>query len=70
MARTLSQFTITPDGNGDYVLSLEDDDGETIDFTASFDQLDLITEAIDDALEADEDDLVADDEDEEEPAGE
>ena len=70
MARTLSQFTITPDGNGDYVLSLEDDDGETIDFTASFDQLDLITEAIEDVLDEDEEDMLAADDDEEEPAGE
>lgn len=68
MARTLAQFTITPDGNGDYVLSLEDDDGETVDFTASYDQLDLITEAIDDALDEDEEDMLAvDDEDEGEP---
>lgn len=70
MARTLSQFTITPDGNGDYVLSLEDDDGETIDFTASFDQLDLITEAIDDVLDEDEEDSVAVDDDEEAPVDE
>ena len=70
MARTLSQFTITPDGNGDYVLSLEDDDGETIDFTASFDQLDLITEAIDDVLDDDEEDMLAVDDDEAEPAEE
>lgn len=70
MARTLSQFTITPDGNGDYVLSLEDDDGETIDFTASFDQLDLITEAIEDVLDEDEEEMLAVDDDEEEPAGE
>lgn len=69
MARTLSQFTITPDGNGDYVLSLEDDDGETVDFTASYDQLDLITEAIEEALDEDEEDMLAvDDEDEEAPA--
>jgi len=70
MARTLSQFTITPDGNGDYVLSLEDDDGETLDFTASFDQLDLITEAIEDVLDEDEEDMLAVDDDEEEPAEE
>lgn len=65
--RTLAQFTITPDGNGDYTLSLEDDDGETIDFTASFDQLDLITEAIEEALDQDEEDALAVDADEEEP---
>jgi hypothetical protein len=65
--RTLAQFTITPDGNGDYVLSLEDDDGETIDFTASVDQLDLITEAIEEALDDDEDEVLGADEDDEEP---
>jgi hypothetical protein len=66
MARTLAQVTITPDGNGDYVLSLEDDDGETVDYIASFDQLDLITEAISEALDSDEEEaLGADDEDDE-----
>lgn len=65
MARTLAQFTITPDGQGDYVLSLEDDDGETLDFTASYEQLDLITEAIEEILDTDEEDALAvDDEDE------
>lgn len=70
MARTLNQVTITPDGNGDYVLSLEDDDGETTDFTASYEQLDLITEAIDELLDEDEDDILGADEDEAEPAEE
>jgi len=67
MARTLAQFTITPDGNGDYVLSLEDDDGETFDFTASFDQLDLVTEAIEEALDVDEEDALVVDEEAETP---
>ncbi len=44
MARTLAQFSITPDSDGDYTLHLEDDDGETLEFTASFEQLDLIVE--------------------------
>jgi len=70
MARTLSQFTILPDGNGDYVLSLEDDDGETFDFTASFDQLDLITEAIEEVLDDDEEDALGVDDEAEEPAEE
>lgn len=65
--RTLAQFTITPDGNGDYVLSLEDDDGETLDFTASFDQLDLITEAIAEALDSDEEEALGVDDADEEP---
>lgn len=67
MARTLAQFTITPDGNGDYVLSIEDDDGESFDFTASFDQLDLITEAITEAIDSDEEDALGADDDDEEP---
>lgn len=70
MARTLAQFTITPDGNGDYMLHLEDDDGETIDFAASSDQLDLITEAIEEVLDQDEEDVlgVSGDEEDEDPA--
>ncbi|MES2442071.1 MAG: hypothetical protein V4574_04510 [Pseudomonadota bacterium] len=70
MARTLAQFTITPDGNGDYVLSLEDDDGDTTDFTASFDQLDLITEAIEEALDQDEEDALGVDEEEDDAGAE
>jgi hypothetical protein len=58
MARTLAQFTITPDSDGDYTLLLEDDDGETIEFTASFEQLDLITEAIEGVLDSDEEDAL------------
>ncbi|WHU01848.1 MULTISPECIES: hypothetical protein [unclassified Sphingomonas] len=66
MARTLAQFSITADGDGDYTLHLEDDDGETLEFTASEEQLDLIVEAIEEVLDADEDDLLDDDEDEDE----
>lgn len=70
MARTLSQFTVTPNGDGDYVLSLEDDDGETLDFIATDDQLDLITEAIEEILDTEDEDalgLVADEDADEEP---
>lgn len=62
MAKTLAQFTITPDGNGDYTLLLEDEDGETLEFAASYEQLDLIVEAIEEQLESDEEELLADDE--------
>ncbi len=69
MARTLAQFSITPDSDGDYTLHLEDDDGETLEFTASFEQLDLITEAIEDVLDEDEEDvLTADGDDDDEPS--
>ena len=64
MARTLAQFTITPDGNGDYVLSLEDEEGETLDFTASYEQLDLVVEAIEEVLDSDEEEALGADEDE------
>jgi hypothetical protein len=68
MAKTLAQFTITPDGQGDYTLHLEDDEGETLEFVASYEQLDLIVEAIEEQLESDEDDIIAVDDDEDEPA--
>ncbi|WP_137864842.1 MULTISPECIES: hypothetical protein [unclassified Sphingomonas] len=67
MARTLAQFSITPDSDGDYTLHLEDDDGETLEFTASFEQLDLIVEAIEDVIDSDEEDALADEDDDEEP---
>ena len=66
MARTLAQFTITPDGDGDYTLHLEDDDGETIEFTAGYEQLDLIVEAIEEQLGSDEEDVLGVDDDEDE----
>lgn len=58
MARTLAQFTITTDAKGDYVLHLEDEDGETIEFSASYEQLDLIVEAIEERLDSDEEDML------------
>ena len=67
MARTLAQFSITPDSDGAYTLHLEDDDGETLEFTASFEQLALIVEAIEDVIDRDEEDALADEDDDEEP---
>lgn len=64
MARTLSSFSIAADGSGDYLLSIEDEDGETIELTATYEQLDMLGEAIEDALEEDEDDTLSTDEDE------
>lgn len=65
MAKGLASFSISNAGDG-YVLHLEDEDGETSDFTANYDQLDLITEAIEEALDMDEEDALAVDEDDEE----
>lgn len=68
MARTLAQFTITPDAQGDYTLHLEDEDGETLEFSASYEQLDLIVEAIEEQLDTDEDDALGVDEEDDEVA--
>ena len=64
MAKVLSSFSVTSDGQGDYLISIEDDDGETTEFTASYEQLDLVSEAIDDALDDDEEDALGADEEE------
>jgi hypothetical protein len=65
MTRILSQFTITRSGE-DYVLHIEDEDGEVQQYSATFDQLDLITEAIDEQLNADEEDILGADAEEDE----
>lgn len=63
MAKTLAQFSITRTGDGDYMLHLEDEDGETVEYAATFDQLDLISEAIEEQLDDDEDEVLGVDED-------
>jgi hypothetical protein len=65
MTRILSQFTISRSGD-DYVLHIEDEDGDLQDYAATFEQLDLITEAIDEQLNTDEEDILGIDEGEEE----
>ena len=66
MAKALSRFTIERAGD-EYVLHLEDEDGDTLELTASFEQLDLISESLEEHLAFDIDDPDAlDDEDEEE----
>jgi hypothetical protein len=52
MAKTLVRFTIEPSFDA-YLLLIEDDDGETVELTATLEQLDLIGEAIDQRLEQD-----------------
>ena len=59
MAKTLERFTITRAAD-DYLLTIEDDAGDTIELTVSFDQLDLITEELDRALDEDEELALAD----------
>lgn len=57
MAKALASFSITGAGD-EYVLMIEDEDGDTTEFTASFDQLDLITEAIEEHLDKDEEEAL------------
>ncbi len=59
MAKALAQFTVTRTGE-DYLLSLEDEDGDTIEFIATTDDLDLIAEAMDEAFGAEDEDRLED----------
>lgn len=68
MARTVSSFSVTADGKGDYLLNFEDEEGETLELTASYEQLDLISEAISEALDSDEEDALGIDDDDEDEA--
>jgi hypothetical protein len=63
MAKALSRFTIER-STDDYVLHIEDEDGDTLELTASFEQLDLISEALEEHLAFDDDDPDALDDDE------
>lgn len=57
MAKALARFTISKSG-GDYILHFEDDGGDTLELRATYDQLDLIADAIDEELDRDEDDAL------------
>ena len=65
MAKVLGHFSITAEADG-YLLHMEDEDGETVEYSATFEQLDLISEAIEEQLDADEEDALGVDEDAEE----
>jgi hypothetical protein len=52
MAKTLARFTIEPSGD-DYLIIIEDEAGETMELSATLEQLDLIGEAVDQLLEQD-----------------
>lgn len=58
MAKALSRFTIEPAGEG-YALHIEDEDGETLELSATPEQLDLIAEAIEEHLDTDVEDIDA-----------
>ncbi len=63
MASTLSGFTVTRSGE-DYLIRIEDEDGGSTEYEATFEQLDLISEAVDQQLDGDEEDALGVDEDE------
>ena len=49
--RTLSRFTVTPqEGGTGFRLHIEDETGEVLEVDATRDQLELLTDALDDAL--------------------
>jgi hypothetical protein len=49
--RTLSRFTVTPqDGGTGFRLHIEDESGEVLEVDATRDQVELLTDALDDAL--------------------
>lgn len=58
MAKALDSFSITPAGD-DYLLQIEDEDGEAHEWTLSFDQLDLIAEELDALLDSEEEEELA-----------
>lgn len=62
-AKALASLAISPTGDG-YLLMIEDEDGEAMELTATFEQLDLIAEAVDQQLNSDEEDALGIDEDE------
>lgn len=62
-SKSLARFSIVPQGDG-FQLHIEDDGGDTLELTATAEQLDLIVEALDEALSRD-DSIEEVDEDEE-----
>jgi len=68
--RQLAKFSISV-REEDFVLHLEDDAGEALDFAASPDQLDAVIDALDELLSDNEEELlgVGDDETYQKPLG-
>jgi hypothetical protein len=57
MASILAGFSIVRNGT-DYIIKIEDEEGVSTEYEASFEQLDLITESIDEVLNQDEEDIL------------
>ncbi len=64
--RTLAKFTVTETDDA-YAIHIEDDAGETLEFQATPEQIDVIADALDELLY--QDDAVDEDDDEDELEG-
>jgi hypothetical protein len=64
-AKELATFSVVRKGE-DYRITIEDANGDTVEYTADYDALDVISEAIEEALDSDEEEALGVDEDEEE----
>ena len=53
MAKTLSRFTIEPADDEQFTLRIEDSEGGSLELMASYEQLDLIAESIEEHLDED-----------------
>jgi hypothetical protein len=49
-AKALTKFTVTQSGDDAYALHIESEGGETLELTATAEQLDLIAETVDTLL--------------------
>lgn len=49
----LARFNIEPQDDEMFLLRIESDDGSTVELTATYDQLDLIAETIEEHLDED-----------------
>jgi len=58
MAKTLAGFTVSRSGE-DYVITIEEENGDTQEYSATYDQLDLIADTVGETLDADEEDALA-----------
>jgi predicted proteasome-type protease len=63
MALSLARFTITKALDETFLLNIEDDAGTTFELEATYEQLDLISEAIEEVIEMDADEQESIDED-------
>lgn len=66
MPKALESFTISRAVDG-YTVRIELDDGDTTEFTADYEQLELVTEEIGDLLDQDDEGALSVDEDADEP---